>query len=90
MAGNSKLIQQARNLAAARGHKLGEFLLTRIQTGSPPIATRGCMVAVCESCGASAAVDSAPPPGVSGIWGEALERDCPGKVLADYQKEKEG
>lgn len=79
MAMTSKLIQQARNLAAARGHRLGEFLLTRIQTGSPPIATRGCMVAVCESCGASAAVDSAPPHGVSEIWGEALERDCSGK-----------
>ena len=83
MAGTSKSIREARNLAAARGHKLGEFLLTRIQTGSPAIATRGCMVAVCESCGASAAVDSAPPPGVSGILGEALEIDCPGKVLVD-------
>ena len=69
-------------MAAARGHKLGEFILTRIQTGSPPIATRGAMVAVCESCGASAAVDSAPPAGILGIWGEALDRDCPGKVLA--------
>ena len=68
----SKLIQQARNLAAARRHQLGNFLLTRIQTGSPPIATRGAMVAVCEYCGASAAVDSDPPPGVSEIWGEAL------------------
>jgi hypothetical protein len=85
MGSNSKLIREARNLAAARGHRLGEFLLTRIQTGSPPAATRGCMVAVCEYCGASAAVDSAPPPGVSEIWGEALEKDCPGKVLADYQ-----
>jgi hypothetical protein len=83
MAGNSKLIREARNLVATRGHKLGEFLLTRIQTGSPPIATRGCIVAVCEYCGASAAVDSAPPPGVLGIWGEALETDCPGKVLAE-------
>jgi len=83
------LIRETRNLAAARGHKLGDFLLTRIQTGSPPIATRGCMVALCEYCGASAAVDTAPPPGVSEIWGEALERDCPGKVLADHQEEKE-
>jgi hypothetical protein len=81
MAGNSKLIREARNLAATRGHKLGEFLLTRIQTGSPPIATRGCIVAP-EYCGVSAAVDSAPLPGVLGIWGEALETDCPGKVLA--------
>jgi hypothetical protein len=90
MAGNSKLIREARNLAAARGHKIGEFLLTRIQTGSPAIATRGCMVAVCDYCGASAAVDSAPPPGVSEIWGEALERDCPGNVPADYLNGKEG
>jgi hypothetical protein len=44
------------------------------------------MAAICEYCGASAAVDSAPAPGVSGIWGEALERDCPGKTLADYQE----
>jgi hypothetical protein len=87
MAGNSKLIREARNLAAARRHKLGEFLLTRIQTGSPPIVTRGAMVAVCEYCGASAAVDSAPTPGVSGIWGEALGNHCPGKVLADEGKE---
>jgi hypothetical protein len=85
---HSKLIREARNLAAARGHKLGEFLLTRIQTGSPPVAKRVCMVAVCEYCGASAAVDSAPPQGVRGIWGEALERDCPGKVLADLQESK--
>jgi len=69
--------------AAARGHKLGDFLLTRIQAGSPATATRGCMVAVCEYCGASAAVDRDPPAGVSEIWGEALENDCPGKVLAD-------
>jgi hypothetical protein len=82
----SKLIREARNLAAARGHKLGEFLLTRIETGHPPIATRGCMAAVCEYCGASAGVDSASPPVVSEIWGEALERDCPGKTLADYQE----
>jgi len=85
MIGNPKLIREARNKAAARGHKLGKFLLTRIQTGGLPIAHRGCMVAVYEYCGASAAVDSAPRPGVSKKWGEALERNCPGKVLADYQ-----
>jgi hypothetical protein len=88
MSGNPKLIREARNLAAARGHKLAEFLLTRIETGTPPIATKGAMVAVCEYCGASAGVDSAPPPDVSEIWGEALERDCPGKVLADWQELK--
>jgi hypothetical protein len=85
MGRHSKLIQQARNLAAARGHKLGEFLLTRIETGSPPIATRGCMTTICVYCGSSAAVDSSPPAGVSEIWGEALENDCPGKTLADWQ-----
>jgi hypothetical protein len=83
MGTHSRPIREARNLAAARGHKLGEFLLTRIQTGSPATGTRGCMVAVCEYCGASAAVDRDHPPGVSEIWGEALERDCPGGVLAD-------
>jgi len=85
MGRTSKFIREARNLAAARGHKLGEFLLTQIQIGSPPVATRGCMTSICEYCGASVAVDSAPPPAVSEIWGAALERDCPGKVLADYQ-----
>jgi hypothetical protein len=44
------------------------------------------MTSICEYCGASVAVDSAPPPGVSEIWGEALEGDCPGTVLADYQE----
>src|SRR5664280_1283553 len=83
MGAHSKLIRDTRNLAAARGHKLGEFILTRINTGTPPImATRGAMVAVCEYCGASAAVDSSPPQGVVGMWGEAIERDCTGKVLA--------
>jgi len=48
------------------------------------------MVAVCEYCGASAGVDSDPPLGTSEIWGEALERDCPGKVLSDYQESKAG
>ncbi len=82
----SKLIIEARNLAAAGGHMLGEFRLTRIETGSPAIATRGAMSAICEYCGASASVDSKPEPGVSKIWGEALERNCPGKVLADWQE----
>ena len=86
MGRTSKFIREARNLAAARGHKLGDFLLTRIQIGSPPVATRGCMRSICEYCGAPAAVDSAPPPGVSEIWGEALAVDCPGTVLADYQE----
>jgi hypothetical protein len=89
MTGDPKLIRDTRNLAAARGHKLGEFIITRINTGTPPImATRGAMVAVCEYCGASAAVDSSPPQGVVGMWGEAIERDCTGKVLADWQEEK--
>jgi hypothetical protein len=86
----SKLIREARNLAAFRGHKLGEFVLTRIETGPPPPSTRGCMEAICEYCGASVAVDSAPPAGILGIWGEALGRNCPGKGLADWQEKKGG
>jgi len=72
----SKLIAEACNLAAARGHKLGEFLLSRIETGSPPISTRGALTAVCETCGAFVGVDSSPLPGASEIWGEVLEIDC--------------
>ena len=82
----SKLIKEARNLSASRGHRLGKFMLTKIVTGNPPIATRGCMIAICEYCGAYAAVDSNSPPGVSEISGEALKNDCPGKVLAEYQE----
>ena len=77
----SRLIRQARNLAKQRGHKIGEFLVTRIENGSPAMASRECMVGICEYCGATAAVDSAPPPGGAAIWGEALERDCPGEVF---------
>ena len=62
--------------------------MTRIQTGSPATATIGCMVAVCEYWGESAAVECDPPVGVSEIWGEALERDCPGKTLTDWQESK--
>jgi len=60
--------------------------LGRIETGSPAVASRGYMSAICEYCGYNVAVDSEPPPGVSAIWGDALEWDCPGKVLADYQE----
>ncbi len=80
----SKLIKQARNLTSTRGHRLGKFMLTRIKTGNPPMATRGCLVAICEYCGAYAAVDTDSPSGSSEIWGEALENTCPGKVLAEY------
>jgi hypothetical protein len=72
----SKLISEARNLAAARGHKLGEFLLSRIETGSPPVSTRDALTAVCAECGALVGVDPAAPAGVYKIWGEALEIDC--------------
>ena len=77
----SKLIRQARNLAEQKGHRIGEFLVTRIETGYPKIASKGCMVGICEYCGASAAVDTSPPPGGPEIFGEALERDCPGEVF---------
>jgi hypothetical protein len=86
MGSHSKLIREARNLAAAKGHKIGEFRLSRIETGSPAIASRGCMSAICEYCGYNVAIDSDSPPGVSEIWGDALVWDCPGKVLADYQE----
>lgn len=89
MGSHSKIIREARNLAAGRGHKIGEFRLSRIETGSPATASRGCMSAICEYCGYNVAVDSDPPPGVSAIWGDALEWDCPGKVLADYQESPE-
>ncbi|MGO9622153.1 MAG: hypothetical protein ACLPT6_12200 [Desulfobaccales bacterium] len=44
------------------------------------------MSAICDYCGASASVDSKREPSVSEIWGEALERNCPGKGLADWQE----
>ena len=81
MTDNLKLIRQARNLAKQRGHKIGEFVVTRIETGYPPISSRGCMVGICEYCGATVAVDSSPPPGIPEIFGEALEKDCPGEVF---------
>ena len=82
MGGNSKLIREARNLAAARGHKLGEFRLTSI-SGANRENPRPCLAALCDDCGALLGIDPTAPPGVSEIWGEALEIDCPGKVLAD-------
>jgi hypothetical protein len=81
MTDNSNLIRQARDLAKQRGHKIGEFLVARIETGYSPIASKECMVGICEYCGATAAVDTSPPPGGAAIWGEALERDCPGEVF---------
>jgi len=85
MAGNSKLIREARNLTAARGHKLGEFRLTSI-SGANRENPRPCLSALCEYCGYGIGIDSAPAPGVADIWGEALKNDCPGKVLADYEE----
>jgi hypothetical protein len=82
MGSNSKLIREARNLAAARGHKIGEFRLTSI-SGVNRDNPRPCLAALCDDCGASLGIDPAPAPGVSEIWGEALENDCPGKVLVD-------
>ena len=81
MTDNLELIQEARNLAKQRGHKIGDFLLTQGETRYPLITSRGCMVGRCEYCGASAAVDTSPPPGSPEIFGEALEKDCPGEVL---------
>jgi hypothetical protein len=81
MDNRSNLIRQARDLAKNRGHKIGEFLETRIETGAPAIPPRVCRVGICEYCGATAAVDSSPPPGSPEIFGEALEKDCPGEVF---------
>ena len=80
---HTKLIKEARARAALNGHALGEFRLTRIETGQPPVASRGAMTAICENCGAYVSIDSAPPTGVSQMWGEALETDCPGHVLSN-------
>jgi hypothetical protein len=80
---HTKLIKEARARAAMKGHALGEFRLTRIETGTPAVASRGAMTAICGNCGASVGIDSASPTGVSQIWGEALETDCPGHVLSN-------
>ncbi|MBM4274062.1 MAG: hypothetical protein FJ134_06340 [Deltaproteobacteria bacterium] len=80
---HTKLIKEARGRTALKGRTLGEFFLARIETGHPPVASRGAMTAICEKCGASAGIDPASPSGVSQIWGEALEKDCPGRVLRD-------
>jgi hypothetical protein len=80
---HTRLIKEARARAGLRGHALEEFRLTRIETGHPPVAFRGAMTAICENCGAYVGIDPSPPPGVSEIWGEALEMDCPGHMLRD-------
>lgn len=77
----TELIQQARTLAHKRGHKIGEFLLARLETGYPPNASQECLVGICEYCGAKAAVASLVPPGSPEIFGDALEKDCPGEVF---------
>ena len=61
-----KLIREVRNLAEAKGHKIGEFRLNRIETGSPAVASWGSMSAICEYCGYNIAIDSDPPPGGAG------------------------
>jgi len=86
-ANHTKLIKEARARAALKGYVLGEFRLTRIETGTPPVASRGAMTAICENCGAFVGINSAPPTGVSQIWGEALETDCPGHVLGNEAEE---
>jgi len=83
MGGNSKLIREARNLAAARGHKLGEFRLTSI-SGANRENPRPCLAALCDDCGALLGIDPTAPPGVSEIWGEALEIDCQDKQAGKF------
>jgi hypothetical protein len=80
---HARLIKEARTRAAMKGHALGEFRLTRIETGDPPVASRGAMTAICENCGAYVGIDPAPSAGAAQVWGEALETDCPGHVLRD-------
>jgi hypothetical protein len=41
------------------------------------------MVGICEYCGAMAAVDNSPPPGIPEIFGEALEKTALAKFLSD-------
>ncbi len=83
MTDNLKLIRQARNLAKQRGHKIGEFLATRIETGYPPIASRGCMVGICEYCGAKAAVDTSPAPAARKFSEKPWKGIAPAKYLSD-------
>jgi hypothetical protein len=73
---HQKLIREARALVGLKGHVLREFILTRIDTGHQPVASRGAMTAICEKCGAYVGIDPAPPTGISKIWGNALEREC--------------
>jgi len=87
MGRNSKLIREARHQAAARGHKLGKFRLSSIKTGSPPAASRGCLVALCDGCGALIGIDPSPSPGVPEIWGEALQINCQNKQAGKFPVE---
>ncbi len=81
MANNAELIRQARNRAKERGHRIGKFLLSQVRTGHPPAAAKEAMVGICEYCGAPAAVAVSPLTGGPEMWGDALERDCPGEVF---------
>ena len=68
----SKLIREARSLAAHKGHILGEFSLSRIVVGYPPATYRVALSATCEKCGAEIGID----PEHGAIFGEAFENDC--------------
>ena len=70
----TKLLREARALAAQKGHILGEFALSRIVTGYPPVTYRAALSATCEKCGANAGID----PEHGAIFGEAFEDDCGG------------
>lgn len=69
----SKLIREARSLAAQKKHILGEFAISRIVIGYPPSASRGALRAKCQKCGAEVGID----PEHGAVFGEALEDDCP-------------
>ncbi len=68
----SKLIREARALAKQKGHILGEFSLSRIVTGYPPVTYRAALSATCEKCGAQVGID----PEHGAIFGEAFADDC--------------
>jgi hypothetical protein len=69
----SKLIWEARSLAAQKNHILGEFAISRIVIGYPPSASRGALKAKCRKCGAEVGID----PEHGAVFGEAIEDDCP-------------
>ncbi|MDI6852773.1 MAG: hypothetical protein QME75_04100 [Deltaproteobacteria bacterium] len=69
----SKLIREARSLAAQKNHLLGQFAISRIVTGYPPSTSRGALRAKCRKCGAEVGID----PEHGAVFGEGVEDECP-------------